>query len=177
MIYSPKGADDIHRTSRGDDMPRYAAWINKNRTFVGRQMFCFCWRREWDSNPRACRQTVFKTASLWPLRYPSVNMMHSVHHIYGAWRDVARRALLVESASHTTSADRQACLSVEGCRYLRRRRNNPPWCNCTYLLDLPNKSQTIFYHKDCDLSRVLFKSFLVELQTSNPSIFSLFIFF
>ena len=33
---------------------------------------------------------VFKTASLWPLRYPSVNMMHSVHHIYGAserWLD------------------------------------------------------------------------------------------
>ena len=29
-----------------------AAWINKNRTFVRRQRFCFCWRKRWDSNPR-----------------------------------------------------------------------------------------------------------------------------
>ena len=72
MRYSPAGADDMHRTSRGDDMPSIreppnlilrfgepllreppglahslrgtptVAWINKNRTFVGRQMFCFC---------------------------------------------------------------------------------------------------------------------------------------
>ena len=28
-----------------------AAWINKNRTFVGRQMFCFCWWSIGDLNP------------------------------------------------------------------------------------------------------------------------------
>ena len=47
MIYSPIGADDMHRTSRGDDMPSlreppklgklasgnpYAAWIKKSKS-------------------------------------------------------------------------------------------------------------------------------------------------
>ena len=30
-------------TLKRDDMPLLSQWINKNRTFVYRQMFCFCW--------------------------------------------------------------------------------------------------------------------------------------
>ena len=34
MRYSPEGADDMHRTSHGDDMPRQAAWIKKNEVIA-----------------------------------------------------------------------------------------------------------------------------------------------
>ena len=54
-------------------------------------------RRGWDSNPCAPEgQTVFKTASLWPLRYLSVSnlLFHAFCFHASCWSSSARRRLL-----------------------------------------------------------------------------------
>ena len=64
-----------------------AAWINKNRTFVGRQMFCFCWRRRRDLNrlrrPLASRVVSYR-----------LRLLGSAHSRFGSFASQKRYSIV-----------------------------------------------------------------------------------
>ena len=69
------------------------------------------WRRKRDSNPRAVRQTVFKTASLWPLRYSCVCKCTVHLHLHTQEYRTARNLLRICFACPTPAV---VCLQAKG---------------------------------------------------------------
>ena len=68
-----------------DDIPtcvgwyaKPAAWINKNRTFVGRQMFCFCWWGKVDSDHRSQWQQIYSLPPLAAREIPHMELVIGV---------------------------------------------------------------------------------------------------
>ena len=96
----------------------------------------------------AWAQTVFKTASLWPLRYPSVNMMQQRASYLRSLVRCGSMSLLIESTSHTPLGDRQARLSGAECGYLRSRRTIP-------------LMHTVHYHRIFNFFRNIFRNALL----------------